>query len=41
VTQVYKFPDWTGVEDVPALCTVYVSELEAFIADGKAKRFLS
>jgi hypothetical protein len=40
-TYSYRFPDWTGPEDVVTLCTTYLADLRAIVADGVAKGFLT
>lgn len=41
VEERYRFDDWTGSEDIFALCNQYLNELENIVADGKSKGFLS
>lgn len=37
----FRFPDWSGSEDVPTLCQRYIVELEAIVADGGSRGFLT
>jgi len=37
----YAFSDWKGPEDVLALCSQYLAEVESIISDGVAKGHLS
>lgn len=37
----YFFQDWSGTEDVIALCEMYVNEVQAIVADGQTNGFLS
>lgn len=37
----YLFTDWPGREDIFTLCDEYLKELDAIIADGKARGLLS
>ena len=37
----YTFPDWTGTENVTALCSRYLTALEALVQDGLVKGFLT
>jgi len=41
VKVLYLFSDWTGSEDVVALCQKYIDELEKFIADGIKQGFIT
>ncbi len=41
IEEKYRFDDWVGSEDVFILCQEYLNELEAIVADGKSKNFLS
>jgi hypothetical protein len=37
----YTFTDWTGPEDGPTLCSIYLQAIEAIVNDGVAKGYLS
>jgi len=37
----YFFDDWPGSEDVITLCKRYLNEVEAIVADGVTKKFLT
>jgi hypothetical protein len=37
----YKFADWSGNEDIPTLCQIYVQELEDVVEDGIRKGFIT
>lgn len=37
----YRFNDWSGPEDVYTLCERYVVQIEAIVAEGRAKGFLT
>jgi len=37
----YKFDDWSGSEDIPTLCQMYIQELEDIIRDGIHQRFIT
>ena len=37
----YRFDDWAGSEDVPALCQMYIQELEDIIKDGIHQGFIT
>lgn len=37
---VYKFDDWSGSEDVLSLSEKYLQELDSFVSDGVAKRYI-
>lgn len=41
VTISYRFNDWSGAEDVEALCQQYFAAIEAVVIDGQSKSFLS
>lgn len=41
VTVSYHFGDWSGFEDIEALCHQYFAAIEALVKDGQAKSFLS
>ena len=37
----YKFNGWAGLEDVPTLCTRYLTEVTRIIAEGRSLGFLT
>jgi len=37
----YFFQDWSGTEDVLALCEIYVNAVQSIVSDGRANGFLS
>ncbi len=37
----HTFADWTGPEDVPALCSTYLAVVEAVVSDGVVKGYLT
>ena len=41
ISRNYRFTERSGPEDVMKLCGQYLTQLEAFIADGKSKTFLT
>jgi hypothetical protein len=41
ITRKYFFEDWLGKEDVVALCTTYLAEVERIVADGVANGILT
>ena len=38
---IYRFDDWAKGEDVIALCSKYLAELERFVQEGKSKGHIS
>jgi hypothetical protein len=40
-TTIHEFAGWSGAEDVPTLCRLYLDRLGALIADGQSRGFLT
>ncbi len=41
VSFTYRFLDWTGPEDIQTLCGTYLTALEGFVSEGKARGFVT
>jgi hypothetical protein len=41
IRTIYRFADWSGREDVIALCRSYLDELGSIVVDGQARGFLT
>ena len=41
VTHRYTFPDWSGNEDIPTICQMYLDKLRRVVQDGLTKGIIS
>lgn len=41
MTEAYRFSEWTGAEDLPTLCSMYLTELRRIVADGQSNGCLT
>ena len=41
MSEAFRFSEWKGTEDVTTLCSMYLTELQKIVADGRSKGYLT